>query len=954
MSAGFRVFLSAVTSECGSARKLVASDLRSRGLEVKVQEDFRQEEGADTTLKKLHDYIKTCDAVVAIMGKRSGSFPPPAAGEPFKHMLPDGIERASMTQWEILFARKFGTRMSIYVASDSFVPAAAANPGDEPASQLRLRDYLFEHCGLDRSEFRSAEDLSRLVLKEEWPDHRAPKPKSDRFVSIGTLFKGREEAIKRIEEKLSANRGTLKPLALSGMGGIGKTQLAIEYGLAHKTDYSALLFIAGETPAALDVNLQGLARVLGVPGQESLTEDRRRDAVLDWLRLNPGWFLVLDNVDTKDALKGTQGLIAHLSEGHAVITSRLSMFSSYFEPLTLDVLSIEASVEFLKERTRDRRLPASNEEADAREISIDLGRLALGLECAGAYIAERGISFADYRKHWSDRRDKALEWRSEEVTYPRSIADALLLSFGQLDPAGHELLQILAFFAPEPVERDLLKAPIEGFEGDPADALVDVERYSLVKRNPERPEFTMHALVQDVARRELTRQEKDARCAAALAWLIAAVDPARHDRPGGRRNLLLALDPHVEAAADQAASDRAREAARYLLVEAGDAFREASFVGRAMRFHAKALECASAIAAAEPDDLGRQHGVALSHERIGNVWISQGNLPEALTSYRDSLAIFDRLAQSDPSNAGWRRDLSVSYEKVGNVQVAQGDLAGALNSYRESLTIRDQLAKSNPGNTGWQRDLSVSYNRDGDVQVTQGDLAGALESYSDGLAIIDRLATSDPGNAQWQYDLGISNERIGDVQVAQGDLAGALTSYRAKFAIIDRLARSDPGNAGWQRDLSVSLNRVGDVQVAQRDLAGALKSYRDSLAIFDRLAQSDPGNAGWRRDLSVSYEKVGDVQVAQGDLAGTLNSYRDSLAIIDELAKSDPSNARWRRDLIVSYVKIAEVFPTEARVMLTRAAAIANRLRDEGRLAPVDAWIPEALARRLAAAPDGG
>jgi tetratricopeptide (TPR) repeat protein len=1050
MSAGFRVFLSAVTSECGNARKLVASDLRSRGLEVRVQEDFRQEEGADTTLKKLHDYIKTCDAVVAIMGKRSGSFPPPAAAQPFKDMLPDGIERASMTQWEILFARKLGTRMSIYVASDRFVPAGEANPGDEPGSQLRLRDYLFEHQGLDRSEFHSAEDLSRLVLKETWPDHRAPKPKSDRFVSIGALFKGREEAIKRIEEKLSANRGASKPLALSGMGGIGKTQLAIEYGLAHKADYSALLFIAGETPAALDVNLQGLARVLGIPGQENLKEDRRRDAVLDWLRLNPGWFLVVDNVDTKDALKGAQGLIAHLSEGHAAITSRLSMFSSYFEPLTLDVLSVEASVEFLKERTRDRRLRASDEQSDARAISIDLGQLALGLECAGAYIAERGISFAEYRKHWADRRDKALEWRSDEVTYPRSIADAFLLSFAQLNPAGHELLQILAFFAPEPVQRDFLKAPIEGFEGDPADALVDVERYSLVRRNPERPEFTMHALVQDVARRGLIPEETDARCVAALAWLTAAVDPARRDKPGARRNVLLALDPHVEAAADHAASDRAREDARYLLVEAGDAFREAGYLGRAMRFHAKALECASAIAAAQPDDSGRLRAVAVSHQRIGDVLVSQGNLPKGLKSYRgyleiaerltqsdpgntewqrdlsvscnkigdvqaaqgdlagalksynDGLEIINRLAQSDPGNREWRRDLSVSLNKIGDVQVAQGDLAGALRSYNDGLEIINLLAKSDPGNAGWRRDLSVSYNRIGEVHAAQGDLAGALKSYNDGLEIIKRLVQSDPGNAGWRRDLSVSYEKVGDAQVAQGDLAGALKSFSDSLAIRERLAQSDPGNAQWQRDLSVSYNKVGNAQFAQGDLVGALKSYRDSLAIRERLAQSDPGNTEWQRDLSASFEKVGDVrvaradlagalksfsdslairnrlaksdpgnarwqrdlsvscnkignvQVAQGDLAGALKSYQADLAIADGLAKSDPGNAGWQRDLIVSCVKIAEVSPTEARIMLTRAGAIANRLRDEGRLAPVDAWMPEAFARRLAALPDGG
>ena len=81
-----------------------------------------------------------------------------------------------------------------------------------------------------------------------------------------------------------------------------------------------------------------------------------------------------------------------------------------------------------------------------------------------------------------------------------------------------------------------------------------------------------------------------------------------------------------------------------------------------------------------------------------------------------SLAIRDGLAKSDPGDAVWQRDLSVSHEKVGDVQLAQGDLAGALTSYRDSLAIADRLAKSDPGNAGWQRDLLVSHIKVGDVQ----------------------------------------------------------------------------------------------------------------------------------------------------------------------------------------------------------------------------------------------
>jgi tetratricopeptide (TPR) repeat protein len=107
------------------------------------------------------------------------------------------------------------------------------------------------------------------------------------------------------------------------------------------------------------------------------------------------------------------------------------------------------------------------------------------------------------------------------------------------------------------------------------------------------------------------------------------------------------------------------------------------------------------------------------------VLVAQGNLPEALKSYRDSLAIVDRLAKADPGNTGWQRDLSVSYEKVGNVLVAQGNLPEALKSYRDSLAIVDRLAKVDPGNAGWQRDLAVSYGR---VATVEGRLNAREEA----------------------------------------------------------------------------------------------------------------------------------------------------------------------------------------------------------------------------------
>jgi predicted negative regulator of RcsB-dependent stress response len=116
-----------------------------------------------------------------------------------------------------------------------------------------------------------------------------------------------------------------------------------------------------------------------------------------------------------------------------------------------------------------------------------------------------------------------------------------------------------------------------------------------------------------------------------------------------------------------------------------------------------------------------------------------------------------RLVQIDPANTGWQRDLSVSHEKIGNVLVAQGDGPGALAAYKVGLAIAEDLAKRDPANTEWQRDLSVSHERIGDVLVAQGDGPGALAAYQTGLTIAEGLAKRDPANTEWQRDLSVSN-----------------------------------------------------------------------------------------------------------------------------------------------------------------------------------------------------
>ncbi len=385
---------------------------------------------------------------------------------------------------------------------------------------------------------------------------------------------------------------------------------------------------------------------------------------------------------------------------------------------------------------------------------------------------------------------------------------------------------------------------------------------------------------------------------------------------------------------------------------------------------------------------------------------------------------------ADPSNAGWQRDLSVSHSKVGDVLVAQGDLRrGAAPPTARPWRSPSAWRPPTPATPAGSATCRSATTRSATCCVAQGDLAGALAAYRAALAIAERLAAADPTNAGWQRDLSVSHEQ-GRRRAAwpRGTWPGRCAAYRASLAIRERLAAADPSNAGWQRDLSVSHNKIGDVLrgpgrpgrrrspptarpwrsrapggartratpagsatcrsattrsatccwpratwpgrwpptaapwrsasawrprtratpagsatcrsattrsatccVAQGDLAGALSAYRAALAIAERLAASDPTNAGWQRDLSVSHDRIGDVLARRGTRPGRSPPTARPWRSASGWRPAIPTNAGWQRDLSVSHEKVGDVLLAQGDAAGALAAyraslAIAERL----------------------------
>ena len=113
-----------------------------------------------------------------------------------------------------------------------------------------------------------------------------------------------------------------------------------------------------------------------------------------------------------------------------------------------------------------------------------------------------------------------------------------------------------------------------------------------------------------------------------------------------------------------------------------------------------------------------------------------------------------------PDDAALQRELSVSHEKVGDVLVAQGQLGAALEAYTASRTIRERLASQDPHNAQWQRDLSFSHMNFGHTLAKQDQRLESLASLAQAREISARLVQHDPSNAVWKNDLAWVEQQI--------------------------------------------------------------------------------------------------------------------------------------------------------------------------------------------------
>jgi hypothetical protein len=347
-------------------------------------------------------------------------------------------------------------------------------------------------------------------------------------------FIGRKELLKSLGDELSRSTTTaVLPGALHGMGGIGKSQIAVEYVYRHAQDYDLIWWIPSENPSEIQASLVKLAQRLELPVEQSI--DTAVPAVLEALGVGHPyrrWLLIFDNADRPEDVRE---FWPRRGEGHILVTSRNTQWSEVARAVEVDVFQRSESRELLQRRNAD--LP----DEDADRLAEVLGDLPLAVEQAAAWRLETGMATDEYLRLFEDKRTELLESRPP-ADYDVAVEAAWNVSLDRLrdeNPGALELLEVCAFFSPEPISRAIfsgvrnvpVSAELEQILGDPIQlsrAIREITRYSLAKIDHRSDTLQLHRLVQLVLRNKLSPDEQE-RVRHTAHLLLANRDPKKPD-----------------------------------------------------------------------------------------------------------------------------------------------------------------------------------------------------------------------------------------------------------------------------------------------------------------------------------------------------------------------------------------------------------------------------------------
>ncbi len=797
-----------------------------------------------------------------------------------------------------------------------------------------FRAKLCELFGKSPQELGLRADVS-TVDEQQIPTTSLPEifsSPSDQSLSLWSVpyprnphFTGRDEILDLLDQHLSpegchgqviTRRAALaQPQAIKGLGGIGKTQIALEYAYrARERDrYAHVFWINADSEEAISIGFVTLAKILpDFPEENETNQHKLVAAVKRWLEQCPqSWLLIFDNVEEPSLI---QEYFPTTSNGSMLLTTRASAVGSLAIPIEVEQMGLVEGTQFLLHRAQ--RLRASDEERnEATNVVIALDGFPLALDQAGAYIEETGCSFSDYLQLYRDHRKALLARRGNQATnYPASVATTWALSFQKIEqsnPAAAELLRLCVFLAPDHIPEELLQqgaaywppvlqraAPDLFTFNQMLEALL---RFSLVKRLTESRTLSIHRLVQAVQidNMEPEEQHQWAACVVRAVNTVFPRDPKKKINTWPQCLRYLGQAQVCEALVRQ-----------YLLLlpEAADLLnRTAIYLSKHASYTLAEPLYRRAIAINE-QLLGPGHPhVASPLNELAELYYRQGKYAEAELYYRQALSILEQTLGPD--------HLAVAEPLIGLAETcrAQGNYEEAEQLLLRGLTLRERaLGEEHDDMAQPLYVLAVLY-------AMQGRYEKAELLFQRALSIRERvLGPAHPEVAPLLQNLA-------NVFNIQGRYEEAEVLYQRALSIRERVL--EPAHP----DLAVALSALGGCYLVQTKYEQAEPLYQQAISIWEQvLGLKHP-------DLAISLGNLAELYLCQRKYEQAEPLFQRALSILQD--SLGPSHAY----LAVPLEGLARVFSEQGRYEEAEAIYLRALSIKEKALSPIHPDVAQPL-----------
>ena len=545
-------------------------------------------------------------------------------------------------------------------------------------------------------------------------------------------FTGRKDLLLNLNNALASGEYAALTQVIHGLGGVGKTQIAVQYAYTHANDYSAIWWVRAEDAQTRAEDYAALAVQLNLPEKNAREQSATIEAVRRWLEQNDNWLLIFDNAeDEKDIFIYLPRRSANKA-GHVIITSRNPSWRSIARPLSVEVMERNESIELLQSRT------GIKDETSAFALAEALGDLPLALEQAGAYIDASGSSFEDYLELFKTHKQNMFKNTASPLDYKDTVATTWDISFEKVrngSPAAAQLLNLCAYLATDDIPLDLIRGGAQYLPDPLANTVADtlsfnqaktmLRRYSLAEVADDA--LSIHRLVQAVTQDKLDEENQNIWCDAALRLVANSFPNDSGDvRTWPECSRLL---PHALIVNRHIASlNITPEDTGMLLNQVGIFLKEKAEFTEAKEMFERALRIDEKV-------FGPNHPtVATRVNNLGGILESLGDLKGAKEHYERVLRI-DEVAYG-PEHP----KVATGINNMGGVLELLGNLNDAKEHYERALRI-DEAAYGSE-----HPKVAPFVNNLGGILESLGDLKGAKEHYERALQIVTKCLGEDHPN----------------------------------------------------------------------------------------------------------------------------------------------------------------------------------------------------------------